>query len=116
MCNNTIYSANTEIGNGLLNYPIALITTDELLIAGANNVSNNELFYLYSGYELMTMTPHSHTPGVGYGSYYSLELTGIIGTITMMGNPTIYIRPVIFLNSDIVLTGDGTIDNPFQIN
>ena len=46
----------------------------------------------------MTMTPHSHTPGVGYGSYYSLELTGIIGTITMMGNPTIYIRPVISLN------------------
>ena len=113
MCNKTIYSANTEIRNGLLNYPIALITADELLIAGANNVSNNELFYLYSGYELMTMTPNSF--GAGYGSYYTLESTGIIGTIWTAGSPTIYIRPVISLNSDIILTGDGTIDNPFQI-
>ena len=115
MCNKTIYSANTEIGNGLLNYPIALITADELLIAGANNVSNNELFYLYSVYELMTMTPNSYTIGVGYGSYYTLESTGIIGTIGTAVRPTIYIRPVISLNSDIILTGDGTIDNPFQI-
>jgi len=43
----------TEIGNGNLDYPIALLTSDEVMLAGGSSSSNSS-YYLYTGQSYWT--------------------------------------------------------------
>ena len=117
LCTNNAdkFTVNTNIGNGALSYPIGLLTIDEFIFAGAHTNLNN----CYPGNYL------------GFSSYN----TSIIGTPLMAGNsyPGIYdtsdgcwnyasindssygINPVISLSSDVILTGDGTWNNPYKV-
>ena len=107
---NDLYTLTTSNkGNKSLDYPIGLITADEISMAGGLYNTTNTSFYLYNGLGFWSITPFNH------GTYtnvftYNNTLTGIYVT-----NTYTYLRPVINLKSNIKITGNGTADNPFVI-
>ena len=104
---------NTK-GNQALNYPIGLITIDELMLAGARNGYINKLYYPFSGASYWTMSSNYYNSGelaaVGIGPYYDGSMGGI--WVTSSNG----VRPVINLNTNVEITGGiGTKNEPFVI-
>ena len=94
-------------------YPIGLITADEVAFAGGvYNVSNIN-YYLYTNTVNWTMSPANYNDNNGrewqIGAPGGLNYNN--GLVTNKNN----IRPVINLNADIKLTGDGTASNPYVV-
>ena len=108
------FSTTSSFGNGALNYPVGLITSDELIMSGAKYDAANLNFYLYNGLLNATMTPFDYANWRGYPRILTL---GTMGEITYNFPRTYrYIRPVINLKSDIEITeGDGSINNPYIV-
>ena len=113
--NNDLYSVDSSNGNGLLKYPIGLITSDESIYGGASFDSINENYYLY--FELKpwwTMTPSMYVSY--YGENRTSNLSGVDGLYYTDITDERYVRPVINLSSDIkCISGDGTYTNPYEI-
>jgi hypothetical protein len=108
------FTVSGSIGNGNLTYPIGLITSDEVMYAGANNYTANRTYYLYNNKTYWTNS-HSFLGGSNVSST-SVRSDGSF----YVGNNYLYlnegIRPVISLKStDIVESGDGTQTNPYVI-
>ena len=98
-----------------LDYPIALITADEVAIAGGVwNVPNSN-YYLYSGKYFWTMSPSDFE-----ASYSDVRVWRVApsGYLNLANNVTSSFgtRPVINLRSDVQITkGDGTALNPYVV-
>ena len=99
------------IGNGALTYPIGLITTDEVYLAGGFAAENYD-YYLYTGDSYWTMSPGTFSDGHaivrsvlsgGYGSR-NVDVFNLFG-----------VRPTLNLIPDILKFGDGTMDNPYRM-
>ncbi len=114
-CNNaetdlfTPTSANK--GNKKLNYPIGLITIDEVAYAGGVLNSLNLNYYLYSGNEYWTISPHyyyyfySTSLSISRSEVYSISKLGeILGKYTNADG--VRIRPVINLKTDVNLSSE----------
>ena len=111
---------NGSTTNGDLKYPIALLSADELVMAGVFKTYENKSYYLYSDWinsleytSWYTMTPSTND------SKYSNVFSSSINTKSLeyvsVGN-IMQIRPVINLKSDILWTGgDGTNTNSYTI-
>ena len=101
-------------GNGALDYPIGLISVDEVAYAGGVHNKLNQSFYLYTNQYYWTMSPytygsdgHSTRTRVFYvypNSYQGDYVGGIYG-----------VRPVINLKADVQLTGTGTATDPYVV-
>ena len=104
-------------GNHSLSYPMGLITADEVAYAGGVWNMDNKGFYLYTGNEYWTITPHSFVfaPGSSYGVMFTVYLTGNYGYHNITGDYGI--RPVINLKADTVFEagGTGTSTNPYVV-
>ena len=101
--------------NAKLDYPVALITADEVNIAGGIYNTANSNYYLYNGQYFWTITP------VIFNSYYSF---GHVWKVLPSGSmyEFYYVaqsygtRPVINLKADTQITkGDGTALNPYVV-
>lgn len=114
-------SRNNVLTNGDLKHPIALLSADELVMAGAFIDTKNQAYYLYDAYangtssdDWWTMSPnYLYEGGIWEGSYayefisfaadYSLSCSNV-GNGSLGGS-----RPVINLRSDVLVdSGDGT--------
>ncbi len=111
---NDKFKVSNEIAT--LNYPVALITADEVAMAGGVSDTENNKFYLYNGVEYWTMTPSY------YDSYWTLQHMFAIranGTVEIRRSPldqSIFIRPVINLKPNVVISGgDGTSIAPYKV-
>ncbi len=91
------------VGNGRLTYPVGLITADEVEFAGGTN-ANNYGYWLYTGAEYWTMSPHSFNGGYASVScvYGDGHLYGDNVSDTDIG-----VRPVINLKANTKFTTDG---------
>ena len=103
-----------------LDYPVGLITADEVSLAGGRALYNgvyspNSNYYLYNGGNYWTLSP---------SGFYSNDLHADVWLVMTSGNlyPWYYvtylfgIRPVISLKANTLVTkGDGTALNPFVI-
>ena len=109
--NNDKFTKSTTLGNGKLTKMIGLITSDEVMYAGGSVSENNE-YYLYSGYWYWTMAPYSFASGyvrVGsVGSYGYLDYDHV-------SRDNIGVRPVVSLKSDAISGGSGTMTDPFTV-
>ena len=111
---NDLYTiSGSNQGNGSLDYPIGLITADEVAFAGGVYNTYNASYYLYTGNSYWTMSP----------SYFSGRANVIIvyseGSITWHTNGVAYnigMRPVINLRADVTITGSGTISDPYVVS
>lgn len=116
MCakNDSFTKDDTVNGNGALKYPIATITADELVLAGAryHDDTMNNKFYLYTGYRYWAMTPSFM---LKYATALNLFSTGwMTGAGTISSN--MGYRPVINISADAyVTTGNGKKDTPYEL-
>ena len=113
----TVNKINSK-GNGALNYPIGLITIDELEMAGnnfseSNTIEINTSYYLHTGVNYWAGSPHEFRDGViarefdVYGDgYLYYDYVGY-------GNG---VRGVVSLSSESKLLGSGTYNDVYTVN
>ena len=131
----TVSSSNQ--GNKALQYPIGLITVDEVIFSGNGggvfdgnyNYTKSIIdSYLITGYLFITITPAGYYIPLGSGVtstlpgatlfvvnpiYETGTANGIIGDQGV--ERKFGIRPVINLKSNVKIIGDGTKENPYKI-
>ena len=110
--NDAFTVSDTDHGNGALTYPIGLITTDEVVLAGGYNTANTG-FYLYSGVWYWTLSPNNFS---GFRASNS-EVSGD-GKVSSWTNVNYFngsVKPVINISKEILNQGDGSMSNPYRI-
>lgn len=130
--NNDKFTVSTGLGNGALTYPIGLITSDELAMAGTVGrdyftyynypyLGNNE-YYLYVSYTnnpFWTMTPTYFDSSSRINRVYIVYFVdgGDLGNSIddTSCNVQLSVRPVISLNADAISGGSGTKTDPFVV-
>ena len=108
---NDRFTVDDEItGNGDLSYPIGLVTTDEVVLAGGYNTSNSG-YYLYTGNTYWTMSPN-YFAGAAYVRYVISDGRADYGNNVYSSSG---VRPTLNLIPDSLKVGSGTADDPFMI-
>ena len=107
-------SKKSSIGNKALEYPVGLITADEVAMAGGKLGYSNSAYYLYTNESYWTGSPSSFYSDVSYTNEFNVDYDGYLldGTV----NSGDGVRPVISLSSEAVLSGDGTYNNPYTVS
>jgi hypothetical protein len=98
-------------GNQKLQYPVGMITSDEVILAGGQGQSNGT-YYLNSGNYYWSLSPYRIYNGNAYGF-----LVNDNGTLDYSNvNISYGLRPVVSLKPGIpVVSGTGTAINPYVI-
>ena len=97
-----------------LDYPIALVTADEVALAGGVYDIENRSYYLYNGQRYWTLSPFHFTSYYSHADIWFVTSSG--GLIGNNSTTSLGVRPVINLKADIKITsGDGTSISPFKI-
>ena len=106
--NDAFTVSDTTNGNGSLTYPIGLITTDEVVLAGGWNASNNG-YHLYSGSWYWASSP--------YGDGASVMGVDSVGDARLApyADKTGGVRPVINIKPEALKLGSGTMNDPYRI-
>ena len=111
---NDLYTIKNSVkGNKALDYPIGLITADEIVYAGGSR-RLNESCYLNIDSTYFTMNPFSYD----YGTYiYSSDSGTLLDSKPTTGVLNVALaRPVINLKATVeISSGDGTSSNPYVI-
>ena len=106
-----IFSKTEKYGNAKLTYPTALLTADEIVLAGGKVGLKNNNFYLNCNMAFWTMTPSHFATDNGY--IFTLRNEGNLTS----WNPLDYLwglRPVINISKDVLISsGDGSKENPY---
>jgi len=99
-----------------LDYPVALITADELAMAGGVVSIANTNYYLYNGQYQWSLSPGGFAPYYSYANAWFVHPSGSLYPWYRVAY-SFGVRPVINLKSDTLITkGDGTALNPFSIS
>ena len=99
-----------------LNYPVALITADELAMAGGVIDTANTNYYLYNGQYQWTLSPGRFDPYNSIAVIYAVDSSGGLFPWDY-ATFSFGVRPVINLRADTLITkGDGTALNPFFVS
>jgi len=116
---NDAFTVNdTKKGNGALTYPVGLITADEIAAAGLLKGKANNKNYLYKSSRNRYW---SLSPFYVYGSsayLFIVETDGSLGSISSSTSASYAsngFAPVISLNADIKVTGNGTATDPYIV-
>ena len=116
LCNKNDNFSVTETTNtnGKLDYPIGLITADEVILAGGKYNEKNENFWLKSNGHFWTMSPsYFFSTPMGAREFYVFP-TGLMSNNSVVNSYGL--RAVISLKSDTqIMMGDGTASNPYVI-
>lgn len=117
---NDRFTTSSTLGNGALTNPIALITCDEVVMAGGTGIDfatmtfiTNDNYYLYpvnGNYWYWTMTPFAYSDG----NAGAVLIGDFVNSYSVYVN--FAVRPVVSLKSDAISGGVGTVNNPFYVN
>ena len=98
-------------GNGALTYPVGLLSTDEIVLAGGWNVANSG-YYLYSGQYWWASSPGYFYDGdAKVRNVYSDGDASIAYRVNYIHG----VRPVFNLKAEVLKYGDGTASNPYRL-
>ena len=111
-----MFSVTSDYGNAKLTYPVALITSDEVTLAGGKIKTKNTYFYLsMSSLKIKTMSPSYYNPADGVANTVGLSTNGVLIQYDYLNIGSV-IRPVLNIRSDVLISsGDGTLDNPYHL-
>ena len=112
------FTVSNSIGNGKLDYPVGLITSDEARFAGENSGASSPYNYLKTDAYYWTMSPVRFLNNGPAKAYVGIMCAaGYIGGIEVYSYWNVGgIRPVISLKPDTRIDqGDGTVNDPYQI-
>ena len=109
---NDLFTVNNSKGNKSLDYPIGLITVDEVMYAGATDSTNNQTYYLNTGDIFWTMSSRWFNSASARGIFVLTTGNFAHSNMAYVGS----VRPVINLKNNVEITsGDGTVSNPYVI-
>ena len=111
---NDRFTTSTSLGNGDLTYPVGLLTIDEANMAGGDivNMSLNNSYYLYTGDRYWLFSPYYFNSDSAF--VWNVGAGGGLDAVYV--NRSVGLRPVISLKSNIGFSGNGTMNNPFEIS
>ena len=109
---NDRFTTTTSLGNGDLTYPVGLLTADEVNMAGATVIDKNYSYYLYTGDYYWLFSPNVF--GSDGARVWDVRDVGNLSTVYVASSRGL--RPVISLKSNIGFSGNGTMNNPFEIS
>ena len=99
-----------------LDYPVALITVDELAMAGGVRDTANTNYYLYNGQYQWSLSPSRFIPDGSHADLWRVNSSGSLAPWYRVAYSH-SVRPVINLKADIsISSGDGTTTAPYKIN
>ena len=107
-------SKNSSIGNKALEYPVGLITADEIAMAGVVWNSVNSSYYLYTNQNYWSGSPTDFISNYTDAFEFIVYSTGGITTSNVYS--TAGARPVVSLSSEARLSGNGTYSNPYTVS
>ena len=111
---NDKFTMNASNGNGVLTYPVGLITADEMTYAGGayGSSNTNSSFYLYTGQNYWSLSPNNFAGSPVYEFYLDSAGTLVFDIVTGSRG----VRPSVSLQPGIGMTGgSGTAADPFVI-
>ena len=110
--NDAFTVSDTTNGNGALTYPVGLLSTDEIALAGGWNAANSG-YYLYSGQVWWASSPNSFN---GDDAYVRLVTSNGSAYYYNLVNDDYGVRPVFNLKAEVLLQGSGTAEDPYRIS
>jgi len=117
--NRDLFTHNSaNIGNKKLNYPVGMITMDEVIFAGGFVNASNSKYYLNTNEGYWTMSPYNLYANAAQIIKVSLDGAFLNDTVSSVN--TLGLRPVINLKSDTKLTYNnestkGSASDPFVV-
>ena len=117
---NDRFTASVNVGNGLLKYPVGLITVDEVSYSGGLVAVNNNNFYLADNAKSNASTWWTMSPARWASSsartYYVGGSTNTGRLAVSQVDNSRAVRPVISLKACVLFnSGDGTASNPYKV-
>lgn len=110
---NDRFTVSNSYGNQMNKYPIGLITADEVSFAGITYKDDSTYNYLNTGISYWTMTPERFDSSA---TVHVVRSAGNLGknmySTTRSENG---IRPVINLKGNVILSGTGTLEDPYRV-
>ena len=106
-------SKKSSIGNKALEYPVGLITADEIALAGGVYYYANKSYYLYTNQDYLSGSPGNFSSNSSIASVFRVYSSGDFDFTSVYYNGGA--RPVISLSSEAKLSGDGTWNNPYVV-
>ena len=108
--NDSFTVTESSNGNGKLTYPVGLLTSDEVMLAGGGSSTNNS-YYLYTGQSWWTMSSRSFDAGAAQIIVQNDGYAGSANVAQIIG-----VRPSISVKSAIKIAtgGDGTSTSPYE--
>ena len=110
---NDAFTVNdTTKGNGALNHPVALLTADELTMAGSGNPGYSNKSYLYTNQIWWSLSPSYFYSN--YAREFSLNSSGNLSGYNV--NHSYGVRPAVSLAPGTSFaSGDGSSDTPYKV-
>ena len=109
--NDAFTVSDTSKGNGALTYPVGLLSTDEIVLAGGWNADNSG-YYLYSGKHWWSSSSSGFNGSEAF-------VRGVNSKGSANGDDHLDIdygvRPVFNLKAEALKYGDGTASNPYRL-
>ena len=110
--NDAFTVSDTTKGNGALTYPVGLLSTDEIVLAGGWS-GNNSGYYLYSGQFWWASSPL-------YFSGNNANVRDVASGGTASDGDRVDdsyggVRPVFNLKAEVLTYGNGTMNNPYRL-
>lgn len=116
---NSLIGGSIKKGNKSLSHSIGLLTSDEIVFAGATSAGLNNKTYLYKtsyGQVMATMSP-STGDNYGFNIFYLWADGGGFDDIAYLANESsFYMRPTIVINGKANVLGTGTINDPYIVS
>ena len=113
-CNtNDAFTVSASNGNGKLTYPVGLLTSDEIMLAGGRRGSINSTYYLYTNQFWWSGSPDYFS-----GSHALEFYVTNAGDLTYNDVDSAYgVRPTVSFKAGVKFAagGDGTPTNPYVV-
>ena len=109
---NDAFTVSSQKGNQKLQYPVAMLTEDEIVLAGGLVGTGNGIFYLTTGQNYWSLSPSyfdNSSEGVEVVNYGGLSSNGVGNEYGL--RPSVSLKP-----GTPVISGDGTILSPYVIS
>ena len=107
-------SKKSSIGNKALDYPVGLITADEVAMGGGVIDAQNTSYYLYTKKYYWSGSPIIFSGSAAHAFEFDVFSSGELNTYYAV-DADIGARPVISLSSKTKLLGDGTWNNVYRV-
>ena len=96
---------------------IGLISAEEVVLAGGAYRKDNTSYFLYSSSAFWTLSPGYADSNQNNGGVFFVDSTGALTDWSRSLLTASYaLRPVITINGNLDMVGDGTVSNPYRLS